>query len=77
MNLVVAVSIALAWASGETPPSATEPPKYKVEDCVRVALERNAKLEEAEAKVLEIRTQLAEIESVFYPKLTGIFEAEL
>ncbi|MEC9464319.1 MAG: TolC family protein [Myxococcota bacterium] len=73
MNLVVAVSIALAWASGETPPSATEPPKYKVEDCVRVALERNAKLEEAEAKVLEIRTQLAEIESVFYPKLTGIF----
>ncbi len=77
MNLLLVLSLVLAGPpvanESSAQPTGTTATTYTIEDCVRIALQRNAKLEEAEAKVKEIRTQLAEIESIFYPKLTGIF----
>lgn len=43
-----------------------------VEKCVEIALGSNPRIEEAEAKVEEYRARLAEVESIFYPKLTGM-----
>jgi len=40
--------------------------------CVAIALRLSAQIAEAEAKVAEYKGRLAEVESIFYPKLTGL-----
>lgn len=43
-----------------------------VGDCVRIALARNARVDEAEAKVAHTKAKLAEMQSVYYPKLRSL-----
>ncbi len=43
-----------------------------VEDCVRIALESNARIFEAEARVHEYKARLAQVEALFYPRITGM-----
>ncbi|MBW1811784.1 MAG: TolC family protein [Deltaproteobacteria bacterium] len=43
-----------------------------IDQCVEIALGSNPLIEEAEAKVEEYRARLAEVEAIFYPKLTGM-----
>jgi outer membrane protein len=42
------------------------------DECVAIALKRSATIQEAEAKVRGYEAVLAEVESVYYPKLTGL-----
>ena len=67
-----------ARAAGPEPeaaPPASPPPAtpLAVDDLVRIALRDSGLVKEAEAKVDEWRGRLAEVESVFYPKLVGLF----
>ena len=48
------------------------PAGLTVEQCVQIALENNARIEEAQAKVEEFEARLAEVQSIFYPKLWGL-----
>jgi outer membrane protein TolC len=59
----------------EPPGEPSSPAALTADDCVRIALRDGGQVKEAEAKVDEWRGRLAEVESVFYPKLTGIFYA--
>ena len=52
--------------------SGQEPAPLTADDCVRMALSQSAVIDEAKAKVEAIKGKLAEVESIFYPKLTGI-----
>ena len=65
---VLSAGMALAPAGALAQP----PAPLTAEQCVAVALERSARLLEAEAKVDEWRGRLREIEAVFYPKLSGV-----
>jgi outer membrane protein TolC len=60
------VAILIGWA----PRIWAEP--LTVDDCVKIALERSAAIAEAEAKVHEYDAILAEVESIYYPKLQGL-----
>ncbi|MBT6180223.1 MAG: TolC family protein [Deltaproteobacteria bacterium] len=51
---------------------AEKPKALTSDDCVRIALSQSAVLDEANARVEAIKGKLAEVESIFYPKLTGI-----
>lgn len=53
-------------------PEAEAPTPMTLADCVDAALSQSAAVEEAEALVSEYRARLAEVESVFYPKLTAL-----
>lgn len=61
---LVLFTASTAWAA-ETKP-------LTVDDCVRIAMQQSSVLDEAKAKVAGIQARLAEVQSVFYPKLTGI-----
>lgn len=52
-------------------PTAREAP-LGVEDCVRIAIGESPAVEQAEAKVQEWEARLAEVESVYYPKIAGL-----
>lgn len=57
---------------GSGPASAQEAPQaWGVEQCVERALRDSPRLAEAQGKVSEWRGRLSEVESVFYPKLSG------
>ena len=43
-----------------------------VEQCVEIAIGGSPRVDEAEAKVREYQARLAEVESIFYPKLSGM-----
>ena len=43
-----------------------------IEDCVRIALESNARIFEAEGKVHEFASRLAEVQAMFYPRISGL-----
>jgi len=59
--------IALIWVA-----LAATPTPLDVEQCVAVAIETSAKVEEAEAKVKEWKARLFEVESLYYPKVFGM-----
>jgi len=47
-------------------------PPRTLADCVRIARTSNAEIAEAEAKVAQYKARLAQVQSVFYPKLSGM-----
>ncbi|MBI5548722.1 MAG: TolC family protein [Deltaproteobacteria bacterium] len=63
----------MALAVGALPPAAAraESPRRSLADCVRVAVQGSGQLAEAEGKVAEWRGRLAEVQSVFYPKISA------
>lgn len=63
------VTLLASPATGET---GKTPGPLTVEDCVRVALRHSARIDESEAKVREYEARLAEVESLYYPKLAGL-----
>lgn len=70
MNGLAVGSLALAaWVLGNQVQAAGDPEGFSVEQCVAIALETNAGVEEAEAKVAQWKARLREVEAVFYPKL--------
>lgn len=54
------------------PPPIQGAPTLSLDDCVRVALRDSAQIQEAEALVSQYQARLAEVESVYYPKLMGM-----
>ncbi|MBI5509118.1 MAG: TolC family protein [Deltaproteobacteria bacterium] len=65
MRIAIGCVLALsAGTAGAAPLTADE--------CVAVALAKSAKIEEAAAKVREYEARLAEVESVYYPKLQAV-----
>lgn len=46
--------------------------RLAVEDCVRIALESNARIFEAEGRVHEYQARLAQVEALFYPRIAGM-----
>ena len=69
LTLILIFGLAQGFAIAETVPPSTP---LTVDQCVEIALGSNPRIEEAEAKVREYRARLAEVESIFYPKLSGI-----
>ena len=65
-TLALLVAVLVPPAAMAAPPA--EAP-LGVEDCVRIAVDASATVEEAEAKVREWEARIAEVESVYYPKL--------
>lgn len=51
---------------------APEPPRLDADGCVAVALGASGLVAEARGKVAEWAARLAEVESIFYPKLVGL-----
>lgn len=43
-----------------------------IDDCVRIALESNARIFEAEGRVHEYASRLAEVQALFYPRIQGM-----
>ena len=43
-----------------------------VEDCVRIALDSNGRIMEAEGRVHEYQARLAQVEALFYPRIAGM-----
>ncbi len=70
--VVAAVLLAAAPAAAEASASAGEPRKVTPDEAVAIALRDSGEVLEAEGKVQEWAGRLAEVESVFYPKLMGI-----
>jgi outer membrane protein TolC len=52
--------------------SSAGPAPLGVADCVRIALEDSPRIDEAEARVREWQARLAEVESLYWPKLIGL-----
>lgn len=79
--LVLLLVPAVAGAAVAPPPAEPAPlptsaaTALGADDLVRIALRDSGLAREAEAKVDEWRGRLAEVESVFYPKLVGTFYA--
>ena len=67
-------ALAVATLAALILPSAAlaEPEAYSLDDCIRVALGRNATIAEQQARHREYLARLRQVESVFYPKLTGM-----
>ncbi len=63
--------LALALTAA-APPPAVEARPLTVDDCVAMAIRDSGQVMEAEAKVAEWKARLAEVESIFYPKLSAI-----
>lgn len=49
-----------------------ETPKRSLADCLSVALRGSGQIQEAEGKVAEWRGRLAEVQAIFYPKISAI-----
>jgi outer membrane protein TolC len=69
ITFVLIFGLAQGFAIAETVPPNTP---LTVDQCVEIALGSNPRIEEAKAKIREYRARLAEVESIFYPKLTGM-----
>ncbi len=69
MTALAMLALTLMGASASLP-SLSEP--LTVQDCVKLAFAQSAELNQAEAKVTQYEALLAEVESVYYPKLQGI-----
>ncbi|MBN1962130.1 MAG: TolC family protein [Deltaproteobacteria bacterium] len=52
--------------------SAKQQHEYNVDDCIRVAIEANAQILQAETKVQQWLARLNEVESTYWPKLNAI-----
>ena len=72
--LLLALLLVPALARGADAPASPAAP-LGPDDLVRLALRDGGQVREAEAKVAEWRGRLAEVEALFYPKLTGVFYA--
>ncbi len=70
MKSSVLTSAALLLLAGAAP--SAQAATLTVEQCVAIAIEESGKTKEAEGKVREWEARLAEVESVFYPKLSAI-----
>ncbi len=66
---MTAGALTLALALAAAPPA--PPARRAVSDCVTVAVRGSGQVAEAQGKVAEWKARLAEVESVFYPKITA------
>lgn len=62
----------LVWTAAAWLITAVAAKPLTVDDCVRIALQDSARVAESAAKIEEFRARLAEVESLFYPKLFGL-----
>ncbi len=69
MGWSCATPMLLAWALA-APMNGQSP--LGVDDCVRIALAGSAKIDQAAARVRQLEARLAEVESVYYPKLSAL-----
>ena len=51
------------------PDTATSTLTLSLQDCISIALQQSAKIQEAEAIVEEYKGRLQEVQSLYYPKL--------
>ena len=76
LNNIVAI-VALTWLipSTATPlqkEASIDAKVFSAEDCVEHALQSNAQIQEAQAKVAQWQARLKQVESLYYPKLMGL-----
>jgi len=63
LSLSISALLAADTSSGQ---------KLSLEECVAIAIKDSAKVAESEAKVDEYKARLAQVESIYYPKLWGM-----
>lgn len=70
----VGLAALIFWACGpvQAATDAAGRGTLTVDECVEIALQRSADIKKAEAKVQRFAGVLAEVESIFYPKLFGL-----
>ncbi len=74
MHLLLVLAV-LSQADGEATapePAADVPKGLSADECVKLAIEGSPKVDEAEARLKQWQARLAEVESIYYPKLIGL-----
>ena len=70
-GLVLGSLLAFGTAAAASAAAPAAPAALDVNDCVRIALGGNAQIEQAEAVVQQWQARLAEVESIYWPKLAA------